>query len=56
MTELAPLTAFYPAEAYHQEYYRRNPEQAYCQAVVAPKVAKARQQFLAKLKQPASAR
>ena len=56
VTELEPLTTFYPAEAYHQEYYRRNPEQAYCQAVVAPKVAKARQQFLAKLKQPASAR
>ena len=56
VTELAPLTAFYPAEAYHQEYYRRNPEQAYCQAVVAPKVAKARKQFLDKLKQPATAR
>ena len=55
VTELAPLTAFYPAEAYHQEYYRRNPEQAYCQVVVAPKVAKARKQFLDKLKQPATA-
>ena len=56
VTELEPLTTFYPAEDYHQEYYRRNPEQAYCQAVVAPKVAKARKQFLAKLKQPAGAR
>ena len=51
VTELAPLTAFYPAEAYHQGYYRRNPAQGYCRAVVAPKVSKFRQHYLAKLKQ-----
>jgi peptide-methionine (S)-S-oxide reductase len=51
-----PLTACYPAEEYHREYCRRNPAQAYCQAVVAPKVTKARQRFLAKRKQPASGR
>ncbi len=50
VTALEPLTAFYPAEAYHQEYYRRNPYQPYCQLVVAPKVAKARHLFLDKLK------
>ena len=50
VTELAPLETFYPAEAYHQDYYRRNPDQGYCRAVIAPKVAKARSHFIAKLK------
>lgn len=50
VTELVPFTQFYPAEEYHQEYYQRNPGQGYCQAVVAPKVAKVRKQFIAKLK------
>ena len=50
VTEVAPLTKFYPAEAYHQEYFKQNPNQAYCQFVVAPKVAKFRQQFADKLK------
>lgn len=42
VTELAPLPAFYPAEDYHRNYYRNNPYQGYCQAVIAPKVAKLR--------------
>ncbi|MGL6075595.1 MAG: peptide-methionine (S)-S-oxide reductase MsrA [Fimbriiglobus sp.] len=50
VTEVKPLTIFYPAEAYHQGYYRRNPLQGYCQAVISPKVAKFRKQFSAKLK------
>jgi peptide-methionine (S)-S-oxide reductase len=50
VTEVEPLTVFYPAEAYHQDYFANNPQQPYCQAVVAPKVAKARKEFLAKLK------
>jgi peptide-methionine (S)-S-oxide reductase len=50
VTEIVPLTAFYPAEDYHQDYFKNNPWQPYCQVVVAPKVAKARKQFLAKLK------
>jgi peptide-methionine (S)-S-oxide reductase len=50
VTEVEPLKVFYPAEAYHQDYFLNNPYQPYCQAVVAPKVAKARKQFLAKLK------
>ena len=50
VTEVVPLDAFYPAEAYHQEYYRRNPRQGYCQAVIAPKVAKLRAAYLDRLK------
>lgn len=51
VTDIAPASNFYVAERYHQEYYARNPYQPYCQAVVAPKVAKFRKQFLGKLKQ-----
>jgi peptide-methionine (S)-S-oxide reductase len=50
VTELAPATTFYMAEGYHQEYFARNPRQPYCQAVVAPKVAKFRKHFLERLK------
>ena len=50
MTEVKPFTIFYPAEAYHQEYFKRNPYQGYCQAIIAPKVAKFRHKFLEKLK------
>jgi peptide-methionine (S)-S-oxide reductase len=50
VTELAPLTAFYQAEDYHQEYFARNAGQPYCQFVIAPKVAKFRKHYLEKLK------
>ena len=50
VTEVVPLTEFYPAEEYHRDYYRRNPNQSYCRVVIAPKVAKARSKFLAKLR------
>jgi len=50
VTEVTPFTAFYPAEAYHQEYFKHNPNQGYCVAVVAPKLAKFRHKYLAKLK------
>ena len=50
VTELKPCAVFYPAEEYHQDYFKRNPLQSYCQAIIAPKVAKARTHFLAKLK------
>jgi peptide-methionine (S)-S-oxide reductase len=50
VTQLEPLTAFYGAEDYHQGYFRNNPAQGYCQAVVAPKVAKFRQHFAARLR------
>jgi peptide-methionine (S)-S-oxide reductase len=45
VTEVVPLDTFYPAEDYHQEYYAHNPNQPYCQVVVAPKVTKFRKQF-----------
>ena len=51
VTEVRPLDAFHRAEDYHQEYYRRNSGQAYCQVVIAPKIAKFRKQYLEKLKQ-----
>jgi peptide-methionine (S)-S-oxide reductase len=50
VTEVVQLEHFYPAEDYHQEYFQNNPAQSYCQAVIAPKVAKFRQKFAAKLK------
>lgn len=46
VTELTPLATFYKAEDYHQRYFERNPNQGYCQAVVAPKVSKARKKFV----------
>lgn len=49
VTELSPAPQFYLAEAYHQNYYRQHPEQGYCSFVVAPKVAKARKLFAARL-------
>jgi peptide-methionine (S)-S-oxide reductase len=50
VTEVVPLTAFYPAEDYHQEYFERNGGQPYCQIVIAPKVAKFRSHYKARLK------
>ena len=51
VTEVTPFSAFYPAEDYHQEYFRRNGGQPYCRVVIAPKVAKFRKHYLDKLKQ-----
>ncbi len=50
VTEVAAFDKFWPAEGYHQEYFANNPNQPYCAAVVAPKVAKFRQKFAARLK------
>jgi len=50
VTEVAPFEVFYPAEEYHQEYFARNPNQPYCQIVIAPKVAKFRKEYLERLK------
>jgi peptide-methionine (S)-S-oxide reductase len=50
LTEVVPLTAFHKAENYHQGYFRTNPGQPYCAAVVNPKVAKFRSKFAARLK------
>jgi peptide-methionine (S)-S-oxide reductase len=45
VTEVAPLANYWPAEAYHQDFFERNPHQGYCMAVAAPKVAKFRKTF-----------
>lgn len=45
VTTIEPLTTFYPAEDYHQHYFANHPDQAYCQAVISPKLAKFRQKF-----------
>jgi peptide-methionine (S)-S-oxide reductase len=50
VTELVPFTEFYPAEEYHRDYFRRNPERGYCQIVIAPKVAKFRSKFAERLR------
>ena len=50
VTEISPLTTFYKAEDYHQNYYELNPYQGYCQYVIRPKVDKFKKQFASKLK------
>jgi len=45
-----PFKAFYKAEDYHQEYYKKNPGQAYCRIVIAPKIKKFREHYKDKLK------
>ena len=49
VTTIEPMKAFYPAETYHQDYYARNSRQPYCQAVIAPKIAKLRKMHLERL-------
>ena len=51
VTEVSPLVPFYVAEDYHQEYFANNPNAGYCRVVIAPKVAKFRKMFTARLKQ-----
>lgn len=50
VTEISPLTNFFPAENYHQNYYNNNPNQGYCRFVIAPKMDKFRKVFREKLK------
>lgn len=50
VTQVVPFETFYRAEDYHQGYFRDNPNQGYCQVVIAPKVAKFRAHFASKLK------
>ncbi len=50
VTQVVPAETFYPAEAYHQNYFVQHPDQGYCQVVIAPKVAKFRKHFLQQLK------
>lgn len=49
VTEIVPLDKFWPAEDYHENYVERNPQNAYCQAVVSPKLAKFKRTFAEKL-------
>ncbi|WP_185145394.1 peptide-methionine (S)-S-oxide reductase MsrA [Apibacter muscae] len=50
VTEIKPLTKFYPAELYHQDYFKQNPTQPYCSIVISPKVKKFRDRFYYKIK------
>ncbi|QNN59252.1 peptide-methionine (S)-S-oxide reductase MsrA [Diaphorobacter ruginosibacter] len=50
VTEVEPLRSYWPAEAYHQDYYQQHPEQGYCAFVVGPKVEKFRKTFASLLK------
>jgi len=50
VTELKPYKKFFSAEDYHRDYFERNPQQSYCQVIIAPKVAKFRKKWESKLK------
>ena len=50
VTVIEALESYYPAESYHQDYYRHNPSQGYCMAVISPKVTKLREKFAQKIK------
>ncbi len=51
VTELTAFSNFCPAEDYHQEYFKKNPNAAYCRVVIAPKIAKFRKAYLDRLKE-----
>lgn len=55
VTEVVPFKAFYPGEDYHRRYFERNQSQPYCQAVIAPKLAKFRAHFRSRLRSAALA-
>jgi peptide-methionine (S)-S-oxide reductase len=50
MTEVTPLSKFWPAESYHRRYYDQNQNKPYCQFVINPKIAKLRAKFASLLK------
>ena len=50
VTQVLPLKAFYVAEDYHHDYYRKNPSQGYCRVVISPKLAKFRAHYQSRLK------
>ena len=52
VTEIVPLPTFYPAEAEHHDYFALHPGAGYCRVVIAPKVAKFRKEFAARLRRP----
>jgi peptide-methionine (S)-S-oxide reductase len=50
VTEVVSFTEFFPAEEYHQDYFKKNPNQPYCQFIIVPKITKFREKYAAKLK------
>jgi peptide-methionine (S)-S-oxide reductase len=52
VTEVVPLIKFYKAETYHKDYFKKHPKEPYCQAVIAPKIAKLQAHFVDKIKVP----
>jgi peptide-methionine (S)-S-oxide reductase len=52
VTKVEPLKVFYNAETYHKDYYKKHPKEPYCQAVIAPKIAKLQAHFINKIKLP----
>jgi peptide-methionine (S)-S-oxide reductase len=50
VTQVVRFDVFFPAEEYHRDYFKRNPNQGYCQVIIAPKVAKFRKHYLDMLK------
>ena len=52
VTQVEPLKVFWRAETYHKDYYKKHPNQPYCQQVITPKIAKLQHRFLDKLKVP----
>jgi peptide-methionine (S)-S-oxide reductase len=52
VTSVEPIKFFYKAETYHKDYYKKHPKDAYCQAVIAPKLTKLQAHFLDKIKVP----
>jgi len=52
VTQIEPFQVFYPAEEYHQNYFEKNPDQAYCQVVILPKIQKFKKLFKERLKTP----
>ncbi len=50
VTEVEPFKAFYKAEDYHKDYFKKHPQQPYCKVVISPKIAKLRKKFRDKLK------
>ena len=52
VTSVEPLQVFYEAETYHKDYYKKHPKEPYCQAVIAPKIAKLQHRFIDKIKVP----
>jgi peptide-methionine (S)-S-oxide reductase len=52
VTQVEALKVFYPAETYHKDYFKKHPQAPYCQAVIAPKIAKLQKTYISKLKLP----